>query len=189
MGLGKDVKKAGGWMIFLGILYVIGGMLCISLPLVAGVSVAWVLGIVLTTLGLLQAIGAFQANSFGMGAGEFLIGLLYLVGGVMTILHPLAGLTALTMLITMVIMLHGIVMIGSAFQLKPEKGWGWLLFSGVVGVVLAIMLIARFPTTAEWLPGVLLGVDLLMSGWTILFTGGAVRGTGEELQRASENAS
>ena len=189
MGIGKDVKKAGGWMMFLGILYVIGGMLCIALPLAAGVSVAWVIGIVLTTLGILQAIGAFQADSFGMGAGEFLIALLYIAGGVMTLMHPLAGLTALTMLITMVILMRGIVMIGGALQLKPAKGWGWVLFSGIVGVILAIMLIAQFPTTAVWLPGLLLGIDLLMSGWTILFTGGAVRGFGKDVLKDSESAS
>ena len=189
MGIGKDVKKAGGWMMFLGILYVIGGILCIALPLAAGVSVAWVIGIVLTTLGILQAIGAFQADSFGMGAGEFLIALLYIAGGVMTLMHPLAGLTALTMLITMVILMRGIVMIGGALQLKPAKGWGWVLFSGIVGVILAIMLIAQFPTTAVWLPGLLLGIDLLMSGLTILFTGGAVRGFGKDVLKDSESAS
>ena len=126
MALGENAKKAGGWMVFLGILYLIGGILCIALPLAAGMSVAWVLGIVLTVLGLVQVFGAFQADSFGLGAGEFLIGLLYVAGGVMAVMHPLAGLAALSMLITMVILVHGLVMIGGAVQVKPESGWGWI---------------------------------------------------------------
>ena len=78
---------------------------------------------------------------------------------------------------------------GGALQLKPAKGWSWVLFSGIVGVILAIMLIGQFPTTAVWLPGLLLGIDLLMSGLTILFTGGAVRGFGKDVLKDSESAS
>lgn len=183
----KEMKKTGGWMMFLGVLYLIAGTLCIILPLAAGVAVAWVIGIALLAVGIVQAIGAFQAGSFGAGVGEFLIGLLYVVAGVLVLLHPLAGLTFLTMLITVLLFIHGVLLIASAFQIKPEDGWGWLMFGGVLSIILAIMLFMKFPTTALWLPGVLVGVDLLFSGWTILFTGGAVRGTGKDIEKARDD--
>lgn len=185
MAIAKEMKKTGGWMMFLGVLYLLAGLLCVLLPLVAGMAVAWVLGIALAVLGVVQVVGAFQASSFGAGIGDALIGLLYLVVGVLVLMHPIAGLAFLSTLIVVMMLIHGILLISSALQIKPEDGWGWILFGGILSVVLAVILILK-PTKALWLPGLLVGIDLLFSGWTILFTGGAVRSRGKALLDAKD---
>ena len=72
----------------------------------------------------------------------------------------------------------------AAFQLRPAEGWGWLLASGVISVILAIMLWRQWPVSAVWLPGVLVGIKLIFSGMTMLMLGMAVGRVGKTIDEA-----
>ena len=62
-----------------------------------------------------------------------------------------------------------------AYQWRPQKGWGWMVFNGALRMVLGIMIYRQFPTSATWLVGLLVGIRLLFAGWTMILLGSATR--------------
>ncbi len=176
----KELKQAGGSMVFLGILQIIVGILAILAPLAAGKAVVWVIGVVLIVLGGAWLFGAFKEDSFGAGAVTFLGGLLYLVCGILVILHPLAGLGFLGTLLAIFLFMRGILQIQGAFVVKPEKGWGWLLFGGILAILLGVLLMMNWPLGGMWAIGVFIGIELLFTGMTVLFFGGDLRSAAKD---------
>jgi uncharacterized membrane protein HdeD (DUF308 family) len=66
-----------------------------------------------------------------------------------------------------------------AFGARPTAGSGWILFGGVVSVLLGIMIWGQFPLSGAWAVGVLTRVRLLMSGMELTAIGSAVGGATE----------
>jgi len=174
-GASAEVKKAGGWMMVLGVLQVIVGVLAILAPIAAGAVVAWTIGIVLIVVGGAWLYGAFKQETFASGAVTFLAGLLYLLGGILVVLHPLAGLGFLGTLLAIYLFVRGLLQIQASFVVKPARGWGWLLFGGILAIVFGVFLMMGWPLTVMWAVGVFVGIELLFSGTTLLLFGGDLR--------------
>jgi uncharacterized membrane protein HdeD (DUF308 family) len=171
----KDVKEAGSTMMLLGILQVIVGIVAIAAPMVAGTAFVWVIGIVLLVIGGAWLFGAFKEETFASGAVTFLGGLAYLVIGVLVIANPGAGLAFLGTLLAILLFMRGIMQIQGSFIVKPEKGWGWMLFGGLLAILLGILLMKGWPLTGMWAIGVFIGIELLFTGITVLLFGGDMR--------------
>ena len=186
MAMAKKAKSTGGWILALGILSIIGGLFAIALPLAAGVSVAWVIGIVLLAVGVLQLIGVFQGQSEGQGWADGLGAVIYILGGILSLTHPLAALAAITMLLAIYFGVSGVYQIWAALQVKPAEGWGWIMFGGILSLLLGLMLLLKWPSTALWVPGLFVGIHLIFAGWTKVFLGGRLRGVGKDLEKAGE---
>ena len=168
-------------MIGLGILTVIFGMISIGTPLVTGLAVSLMVGILLAAGGVMQIIHAFKVPSGG-GRRIFLIlaGLFAFGFGIFMTTRPVESLLAMTLVLVAFFIVDGVCKIVDAFGVKPEKGWGWLLASGIITLVLAIMIWRRWPVSGGWAIGTLFGINILFSGWAMIFTGGAVRSLGKE---------
>ena len=89
-------------------------------------------------------------------------------------MHPAAALAALTMLLSAWFVASGIIESIAALTARDVKGWGWILFSGVVSVLLGLMLWSQFPLSGAWAVGTLVGVRLLFSGFALISAAGAV---------------
>ena len=61
-----------------------------------------------------------------------------------------------------------------AFRMRPLAGWGWLLFDGILSLVIGMMLWVQFPSSALWALGILAGISILISGWTMVMLGVAI---------------
>ena len=181
--LAQEVKSGGGWLIALGILTVVFGIIAISSPLITGLAVSLIVGIMLAAGGLMQIIQAFQVPAGG-GRRLFLIlaGLLAFVFGIYMTTCPVSSLLAMTLVLVAFFVVDAVCKIIDAFNLKPEKGWGWLLASGIITLVLAIMIWRRWPVSGGWAIGTLFGINILFSGWAMIFTGGAMRSAADEPQ-------
>lgn len=71
--------------------------------------------------------------------------------------------------------------LAAGFQLKPERGWGWLLIGGIVTLALAVMIWRRWPVSGTWAIGTLFGINILFSGRGMIFSGGAMRSAVREV--------
>ena len=67
----------------------------------------------------------------------------------------------------------------AALRIKPDRGWGWLLFGGIVSLLLGLLIWREFPLSGTWAVGVLVGVKLLFAGLSIVTVGSAVRSAGK----------
>ena len=174
-GLIGAIAKNAKYAKISGVVMIIAGVLAIVAPFVAGVSVTIMLGAMLLVGGAAQCFLAFKAGAFGKGLLVFLVGALTVVAGFLTLKEPVTALASLTLLLASYFVVAGIFECIGAFSARPEQGWGWLLFSGAVSILLGIMLWRQFPFSGVWAVGTLVGVRLIFSGVALFSIGGAVR--------------
>ena len=94
--------------------------------------------------------------------------LLYLAGGFILITSPATGIITLTLLLIVLFVADGILETILAFKLRPAKGWAWILVSGIVSLIVGALIWAKFPSSALWAIGLLVGVNLMFSGFSFL---------------------
>jgi uncharacterized membrane protein HdeD (DUF308 family) len=184
----EEAKKNAGLLIFLGILTVIFGVLAIAAPFITGVAVAIFVGSLLVLTGISQLVHAFKAKMWGIGFWGTVIGLLSIAAGLYMIFRPGVGLAALTMLLAIYFLVDGISEIIAAFTFKPAQGWGWVLFNGIIAVLLGFMIWRQWPASGAWAIGILVGVHILMSGWTMVILGTGARKVAGAIEDAVEEA-
>ena len=160
-------------MTTLGVIAIILGFLAMLAPMLTGFSIAILLGILVLVAGLIRMIWAFRAGSLGKGLLALVIGALTFICGIVLVANPLFAAGVLTILLASYFIVDGIFEIAAGFQVRPGKGWGWLLFGGIVSVLLGILIWRQFPLSGIWAMGILLGIKLLMVG-LIMVTGGSV---------------
>jgi uncharacterized membrane protein HdeD (DUF308 family) len=174
-GWAEDAKKNAGLLVFLGVLTVIAGFLALIWPWISGVAVTVVVGVALVIGGMARLIGAFSAGSFGRGTLAFIGGALTLLAGVLLVARPGLGLATLTLMLGAYLLVDGIFGAVLAFQVKPESGWGWMLFSAAMAVLLGFLLLKEWPLTGVWAIGTLVGVNLLFAGFSMISIGSGAR--------------
>jgi uncharacterized membrane protein HdeD (DUF308 family) len=147
-----------------GILMVITGLFALIYPSLASVAIVRLLGWLLIVSGILQGIGLFGAREVPYFWMELLSAVLAIVIGLLLLRHTDAGLLFFSMLFLIYFMIEGLVKVIFAFTIRPFPNWGWVLASGVLGIVFALYLWANLSTISDWMLGVLLGILLLVEG-------------------------
>ncbi len=171
----EGAKAGGKSMTFFGVIAIILGMLSMMMPGLTGVSVVYLLGMIVLVAGIVRLIWAFQAGSLGRGLLMFAIGLLTLLAGFALLAHPLFASGVLTIMLAVYFILDGIGEIAAGIRVRPADGWGWLLFGGIVSLLLGLMIWRQFPLSGLWAVGILLGIKLFFIGLIMVTAGSAVR--------------
>jgi uncharacterized membrane protein HdeD (DUF308 family) len=180
-GWAQRAAKNATWLMVLGGVTVIAGFMAIGSPLGAGLGVTVFIGIAMVIAGIARIMGAFSAGSFGQGALAFIGGMLALVAGVVLTARPGVGLATITLVLGAYLVVDGVSGAILAFHVRPEKGWGWMLFSAALSVILGYMLLSEWPLSGVWAVGTLVGINLLFSGFSIVAIGSAARGLAKRL--------
>lgn len=183
------VKKDSTMLMILGILTVLFGFFAMMTPLMTGVAIAMMIGFLLIFAGVARTVFAFKAKSWGTGILVFLLGLLTLVAGFYMVTRPGVALTALTLFLAAYFVVDGIFEIIEAFDFKPIDGWGWMLFSGIVSIILGIMIWRRWPASSAVVIGILIGIKLIFAGTAMAAMGWAGRRVSGKVEGAVEAAS
>ncbi len=171
----EDARKNAGMIVVLGVVTVIAGFLSLVMPWAGGVGAAVFVGVALVVGGVARLVAAFSAGSFGRGALAFIGGALTTLAGFIMVARPGTGVAALTLMLGAYLLVDGIFGAILAFQVRPEKGWGWMLFGAAMSVVLGFLLLKEWPLTGLWAVGTLVGVNLLFAGFTMISIGYAAR--------------
>jgi uncharacterized membrane protein HdeD (DUF308 family) len=178
-------KKNSGWLIALGVIQIIVGILAIMAPLVTGIATTLLVGGFLVVAGFMRVIGAFKAGSFGRGLLAFLAGVLAVVAGFLMLARPGLGLATLTLMLAAFLFATGISEIILAFHVRPEKGWGWMVFDGVIAILLGLLIGWQWPVSGMWAVGTLVGIHILINGWTGIMVGIGARSAAKEVAAAT----
>ena len=168
----QKVDQAASKARTLGIVSIILGILAMAMPWVAGQSVMWMLAIIVIIAGLSRMSWAFKATSLGKGVVVLLIGLLTLLAGIALIAHPVLASGVLTILLAACLLADGVMELVAAFRMPSgQEGKGWLVFDGVVTLVLAWLIYSQFPLSGVITIGILLGIKLVFIGLTMFMLG------------------
>jgi len=162
--LGTIARESIGWSIGLSILMLLAGILAIVIPPAAGIAVLIVVAWLLTFSGAAHLVFAWHTRSTGGFIWELLLGILYIWVGVYALLHPVAGLASLTLVLAIYLFAEGVLELILSFRLRPMPGSNWLLFDGVITLILAILIWRTWPSSTEWVIGTLVGISMLFSG-------------------------
>jgi len=169
------VKRYSLWYLIQGILLIAAGMLAIIYPVISSAAVVILLGWLLIITGVVQGfslIGAGQVPHFWLQLISVILAVLI---GFLFLRDPAQGMATITLLLIVFFMIEGISKVVFALTIRPFPNWGWVLASGLVGIVLALILWANLPVTALWLVGVLLGLQLISVGAAIAYLAWQVR--------------
>jgi len=169
----SEIESSASSMKWMGILTIIFGILAMMMPFISGESVLLLIGILVMAGGVMRMIWAFKASSLGKGILVFIIGLLTLLAGFWIITEPFIAAGALTIVLSVYFFVDGFAEIIAAFSLSEGKGW--LIFDGVLTVILGVLLYVGFPFSGPLAVGVLLGIKLLLAGITMLTVGSAAK--------------
>ena len=178
---GTLVKKSIGWSIGLSVLMIVAGILAIASPLSAGIAVNLLVAWLLAFSGCAHLVFAWYTRSTGGFLWELLLGILYIFIGAYLLLHPLAGLASLTLVLAMYLFLEAVLEFVLGFTLRPLPGSGWLLFDGIVTLILAVMIWRTWPSSTGWVIGTLVGISMLFSGTSRLMLSLAARSVTSKL--------
>ena len=160
------------WKLFLfeGIILMILGAAAIILPQIASLAVAMVLGWLLLIgggIGLVTTIMARSAPGFWWALASSIIGL---VAGALLIGWPIRGVISLTLVLAAFLAADGLIMIMYGFDHRRQlsQRWGWLVVNGVLDLLLAAIIFVALPGSAVWALGLLIGIDMLFGGSSLI---------------------
>jgi uncharacterized membrane protein HdeD (DUF308 family) len=158
------LRAKWGWILALGIVYVIAGLVALGSVVMATVASVLIVGVMMIVAGIAEIINAFQCKGWGRFLVWVLLGALYIVAGFITFENPLFAAAILTLLLGASLVASGIVRIILAFSMKREQPWIWVLLSSIVTLVLGLMIVAHWPLSSVYVLGIFLGIDLVMAG-------------------------
>jgi uncharacterized membrane protein HdeD (DUF308 family) len=158
------LRAKSGWIVALGIIYVIVGFIALGSVVTATAASVLVVGAMMIVAGVVEIINAFQIKSWGKFLVWALLGLLYIVAGFVAFENPLLAAVVLTLILGASLVASGLVRIFLAFSMKRETPWIWVALSGVITLLLGLIILARWPVNSVYILGLFLGIDLIMAG-------------------------
>jgi uncharacterized membrane protein HdeD (DUF308 family) len=179
------LRAKWGWIVALGIVYVIAGCVALGSVVMATVASVLIVGVMMIVAGVAEIINAFQCKGWGRFLIWVLLGALYIVAGFITFENPLFAAAILTLLLGASLVASGIMRIILAFSMKREQPWIWVLLSSIVTLLLGLMILAHWPVSSVYILGIFLGIDLVMAGASWFGLGLALRHRGAPAAGAS----
>jgi uncharacterized membrane protein HdeD (DUF308 family) len=171
------------WKLFLaqGIVMMVLGALAVVVPILATLAVEIFVGWLFFVAGLFRVVWVWRSRQTPGFAWSLLTAVLAIVLGLVLILRPLAGVLTLTMVLVAFFVIEGIAsIIGAIEHRRHLRSWGWVLFSGIIDLLLAYLIWAGWPSSAGWAIGLLVGINMVFLGLSLVMTALAARVVGNQ---------
>jgi uncharacterized membrane protein HdeD (DUF308 family) len=176
LGSGLSALRAKwGWIVALGVIYLIAGVLAFGSVLFATVVSVLFVGAMMIVAGAAEIVNAFQFKSWGKFLFWLLLGALYVLAGFVTFENPLLAAATLTLFLGIALVVSGIVRIFLAFGMNAASPWGLVALSGVITLALGAMVLAHWPVSSLYVLGIFLSVDLICAGVSWISMGMALK--------------
>jgi uncharacterized membrane protein HdeD (DUF308 family) len=173
-----DGRFAKG-LTWLGIALIVLGVIAIIFPLATTIAAKVFIGWLFIVSGAFQMWQSFSIREWGGFLWNLLIGIMYLVVGCWLAFDPTAGIIGLTVLLAITFIAQGVMEAAMANNLRPNGGWGWMMFSGLIGILAGVLIISGLPSTAIWAVGLMVGINMISSGIAFFTLGSAAKALSE----------
>jgi uncharacterized membrane protein HdeD (DUF308 family) len=164
-----------GWIVALGVVYLIAGIVALGSVFAATVASVLVVGIMMMIAGVAEVINAFQVKTWGRFFFWLILGILYIVAGFVAWDNPLLTAVWLTLFLGAALVASGIVRIFLGFNMQHGSPWMWVVVSGLITLLLGVIILAHWPVSAVYTLGIFLGIDLVFAGASWISLGLALR--------------
>jgi uncharacterized membrane protein HdeD (DUF308 family) len=158
------------WLVVLGISLIVLGTILLGFPVIATLATVTALGVLILLGGGMEVVGAFWCHEWSGFFIALLSGILGVVVGLMLLGNPIQGGITLTILLASFLFVGGIFKVVASLTHR-FGGWGWLLLSGAIDIVLGIMIWAELPMSGLTIIGLLVGISAIFRGVSWLMLG------------------
>src|SRR5262245_31014958 len=163
------------WYIVAAVVFMALGLFAIIEPAVAAVGIALLIGWVLILGGAAHLLASFRGGGGRRVFFQVLSAIVFVLAGGYLLSQPLMAVGTLTALLGFVLLVHGVLEIVSYGRGRNQRGSGWMLFNGIAALLLSALIWVHWPSSSAWAIGTLVGVNLLLTGFTRLMVGLAGR--------------
>jgi uncharacterized membrane protein HdeD (DUF308 family) len=167
-----SIRNDWGWLLALGIVQIIVGVMAVNYAFSATLTTVVTLGVLFLIAAGAQMAAAFLTRGWGGFFLFLLLGILYAVAGFLMIAHPMTAAEGLTLMLAACFLLGGTFRITTAL-IERFPYWGWVLFNGAITVVLGVAIWQQWPSSGLWVIGLFVGIDLIVNGatWSVMAIG------------------
>jgi uncharacterized membrane protein HdeD (DUF308 family) len=170
-----SAAKVPGALIGMGILFIALGMIGIAGQTLFSFITVNVLGAFLIFGGAVQFANALKSTGWkGVGI-QVVLAVLYIAAGIYTWTFPIPALEVITLWLAAIFFVTGVLRLISSFQHRHFREWFWLVLSSAISILMGVLIMNGYPESSLWLPGLLIAIELLLQGWSLLFLGLAAR--------------
>jgi len=171
----NETRAKWGWFVVLGILLLIFGIVALYNLVAATVASVYLIGILMLIGGIVEIIHSFTVRTWGSFFVWLLSGILYGIAGILALYNPLLASVALTLLLALALIVSGLLRLWVGFTDRSASGWGWIVATGIVSIIVGLIIASHWPWNSLWVLGLVLVIDLLFQGWTFLIFGFTLR--------------
>lgn len=165
-----NLKRDWGWFLVGGIISCVLGIFAWRSPVAASAGLAAALGVILLISGFVQLIQTIRFGRYGGTAWRVFQSLVSIVGGFVMLRYPVIGMMGVGLTIIFYLFMSAASQMTLGLSIRHVRGGsGMLFFSSLISFFLGIVLIFQLPTSALWIPGVFLAVDLIIGGLSMIF--------------------
>ena len=176
-----ELRRSWGWFLALGIVLIVLGTIAIGSAFVMTITSVFFFGWILIVGGVMEAVHAFWREKGWAGFFlDLLTGILYVVAGWMMVTNPQESALLLTLVIAMFLVFEGVFRIVAALAARYPH-WGWVMFNGVISLILGIMIWRRWPYSGLWVIGLFVGIEMLLNGWSLVMLSLSARNLPDEV--------
>jgi uncharacterized membrane protein HdeD (DUF308 family) len=164
------VRKHWKAFLFEGILLAILGLAAMIVPPLASLAVTIFLGWMFFVSGVAGLIVTFWARQMPGFWWSLVSAALALLAGLVLLFRPVQGTLTLTIVVGAYFLAEGVATIMYALEHRRElsQRWGWMLTAGLMDIIVAGVIIAGLPGSALWAIGLLVGINLMFGGATLI---------------------
>ena len=169
-GLARTIGAHWKWYVAEGVILIILGLLAVLAPFVAGVATTLFIGWLFLFAGVAGLIFTYKERAAPGFWWALLSSAVAVLAGLSLLANPLVGLFSLTVVLIAYFLIDGIltILLGLEYRRDLSDRWLWVVFSGVIDLILAAILISGLPGTALWAVGLIVGIDLAFGGASII---------------------
>jgi len=172
---GQKIVIPANWISGYGVVMLLIGALSVMMPILASVTIEFVLGGLLIISGITLGASSFHSRALGGGLIRALEALLFIFLGLYLFKHPIAGAAIMSLVVASFFIIGGVFRIIAALQMRNTSGWIWILISGITGLLLGCYVYSIWPIQSAVFLGVIFGVNFIFAGMGLLGVGSALR--------------
>lgn len=165
-------------LVWIGALLIVLGTIGVFGQVIFSFISVGILGAFALVGGVLQAMHAMQATGWKSVASQWLFALFYIAAGILAWFFPVPALEGLTIWLAATFFATGVLRLIQAFQHRVFREWFWLLVSSVLSIFVGFLIMQGWPSSSLWVPGMLMAVEFILQGWSLLFIGLAAKSSG-----------
>ncbi len=163
-------RRIARWVTVWGVVLIVAGFLAVLAPGAAALAAAVFLAAMFLIGGGAEIAEAIATRSHAGFGWKLVAGIAMTILGLLFAFFPVAGIATLALMVGGLLLAHGICSVMFAFKRRPRRGWGWIMFDGLLSIGLAILIAIGWPATSIAFIGLLVGFSMISAGvWRIIF--------------------